>query len=401
MSLHSALRFSDPGAFAARSIEAHEIALSGGTTSDLDSRVLRAWRRSGDAGISPDQQAPCSVLSREEVATAREVTPLHRVAADVVASVADTSSAGRHLVVVADTRGRVLWRAGSAQALRRADSIAFMEGADWSEQGIGANAISLALEAGTLTHATAGEHYVRAHHGWTCTASPIRDPHGRILGVLNVSHPLRFSSVETGALVRCGARLAESLVAALPAVAPPASPPTSPPGVGEAGGLAGSRGSHLVRSDDDDAAHITVANPVTDPNPVTDHSPGTGTGTGTDHNPVTAIRLLGWKPAVIRADGTAASLSPRRAELLALLASREAWSARALSEALYDDPSATTTVRGEVRRLRQLTGLSIESQPYSLCPRERERVDFLGVEHPDDLLPDSEIPAIVDLRYGI
>ena len=104
---------------------------------------------------------------------------------------------------------------------------------------------------------------------------------------------------------------------------------------------------------------------------------------------------------MIRADGAAASLSPRRAELLALLASREAWSARALSEALYDDPSATTTVRGEVRRLRQLTGLSIESQPYSLCPRERERVDFLRVEHPDDLLPDSEIPAIVDLRYGI
>ena len=353
MSLHSALRFADPGAFAARSIKAHEVALSGGKTSDLDARVLRAWRRSGDAGISPDQRAPCSVLSREEVATARGETPLHRVAAEVVASVADTSSAGRHLVVVADTRGRVLWRAGSAQALRRADSIAFAEGADWSERGIGANAISLALETGTLTHATAGEHYVRAHHGWTCTASPIRDPRGRVLGVLNVSPPLRFSSVETGALVRCGARLAESLVAALPGA--------SRPGV----------------DDDDDAAPGTVATPVT------------------------AIRLLGWKPAVVRADGTSIPLSPRRAELLALLASREAWSARALSEALYDDPSATTTVRGEVRRLRQLTGLSIESQPYSLCPRERELVDFLRVEHPDELLPDSEIPAIVDLRYGI
>lgn len=373
MSLHSALRFADPGAFAARSVKAHEVALSGGKTSDLDARVLRAWRRSKDAGISPDQQTPCSVLSREEVAAAREETPLHRVAADVVASVADTSSAGRHLVVVADTRGRVLWRAGSAQALRRADSIAFAEGADWSERGIGANAISLALETGTLTHATAGEHYVRAHHGWTCTASPIRDPRGRVLGVLNVSHPLRFSSVETGALVRCGARLAESLVAALPG--------TSRPGadrVDGAGGLAASTGSPRVGVDDDAAA-----------------APGTVV------NPVSAIRLLGWKPAVVRADGTCIPLSPRRAELLALLASREAWSARALSEALYGDPAATTTVRGEVRRLRQLTGLSIESQPYSLCPRERERVDYLRVEHPDELLPDSEIPAILDLRYGI
>ena len=216
MSLHPTLRFSDPKAFAARSIEAHEIALSGGKTSDLDPRVLRAWRRSGKAGVSPDQLEPRSVLSRDEVLTAREMTPLNRVAAEVVESVADTSAAGRHLVVVADTRGRVLWRAGSPQALRRADSIAFVEGADWSEQGIGTNGISLALEAGGLTHATAGEHYVRAHHGWTCTASPIRDRRGRIVGVLDVSHPLRFSSVQTAALVRCGARLAESLLAALP-----------------------------------------------------------------------------------------------------------------------------------------------------------------------------------------
>lgn len=368
MSLHQTLRFSDPKAFAARSIEAHEIALSGGTPPGLDARVLRAWHRSGKAGISPDQQEPRTVLSRDEVATARGASPLRRVVADVVGSVADTSAAGRHLVVVADTRGRVLWRAGSPQALRRADSIAFVEGADWSEQGIGTNGISLALEAGALTHATAGEHYVRAHHGWTCTASPIRDRRGHIVGVLDVSHPLRFSSVQTAALVRCGARLAESLLAALPSPHDGLAPPDP-------------------RDHDDDAT-----------------APSTHTRGGTPDgrsNPITEIRLLGWKPAVIRADGTSIALSPRRAELLALLASREAWSARALSEALYEDPSATSTVRGEVRRLRQLTGLSIESHPYSLCPRDRACVDFLRVAEPDELLPDSEIPAIIDLRYGI
>lgn len=341
-SLHSTLRFSNPRVFAARSIEAHGVALAGGTTSALDSRVLRAWRRSGAAGISPDQQQPTRVLSRDQIADAREITPLRHIAADVVSSVSDTSAAGRHLVVLTDSRGCLLWRSGSVQVLRRADSIAFAEGADWSEKGIGTNAISLALETGTLTHATAGEHYVRAHHGWTCTASPIRDARGSIVGVLDVSHPLRYSTAETASLVRCGARLAETLLAA---------------GSGD---------------DADPAA-----------------------------NPVTEIRLLGWKPSLIRADGSTTALTPRRAELLALLASREAWTARALSEALYGDPSATSTVRGEVRRLRQLTGLSIDSQPYSLAPHERRCVDFLSVEHPDELLPDSEIPAINDLRYGI
>ena len=57
MSLHPTLRFSDPKTFAARSIEAHEIALSGGKPPDLDARVLRAWRRSGKAGISPTSRS--------------------------------------------------------------------------------------------------------------------------------------------------------------------------------------------------------------------------------------------------------------------------------------------------------------------------------------------------------
>ena len=183
-----------------------------------------------------------------------------------------------------------------------------------------------------------------------------------------MSHPLRFSSVQTTALVRCGARLAESLLAALPSPLDGVAPPEP-------------------RDHDDDTSAPST------------HTRG---DTPVGHtNPVTEIRLLGWKPAVTRADGTSIALSPRRAELLALLAYREAWSARALSEALYDDPSATTTVRGEVRRLRQLTGLSIESQPYSLSSRDRACVDFLRVAEPDELLPDSEIPAIIDLRYGI
>lgn len=346
--LHTELRFSDPPTFAAHTIRAHAAALSGGRPAGLDRRILRAWRRSGDAGISPDQQLPASVLSRDELTEARRSTPLRHVADDVVSALADTSSTGRHLVVISDACGRVLWRAGSARALHGADSIAFAEGADWSEQGIGANGISLALEAGTLTHATAGEHFVRAHHGWTCTASPIRDGDGRVLGVLDVSHPLRYSCAEAISLVRCGVRLAETLLAGRERA--------SAPGREQAGAA---------------------------------------------HNPVTSIRLLGWRPEVHRADGSVVGLTPRRAELLALLASREAWTARALSEALYDDASATTTVRGEVRRLRHLTGLTISSQPYRLAAEERRCVDFLSVEHPEDLLPDSEIPAIVDLRYGI
>ena len=346
MSLHPDLRFAEPEVFARRTISAHEEALAGGRPVDLDPRVLHAWRRSGDAGISPEQELPAHFLGAPELERARTCTPLRAVADDVVASLADTSTAGRHLVVLTDAQGSLLWRAGSPEALRRADSIAFAEGADWSEGGIGANGISLALDSGRLSHATAGEHFVRAHHGWTCTAAPIRDRSGSIVGVLDVSLPVRFATTEVVSLVRCGARLAETLLA-----------------------------QHFAISG---AANIER-----------------------DVNPIRRIRLLGWRPAVVRADGSEVLLSGRRAELLALLASREAWTARALAEELYGDASATTTVRGEIKRLRQQTGLSIDSQPYALSQADRACVDFLAADEPNELLPDSEVPAIVDLRYGI
>lgn len=346
MSLHPDLRFAEPEVFARRTIAAHDVALAGGHPADLDARVLHAWRRSGAAGISPDQELPTHFLGGSELDSARSATPLHDVAGDVVASLADTSAAGRHIVVLTDAHGCLLWRSGSSAAQRRADSIAFAEGADWSENGIGANGISLALESGELSHATAGEHFVRAHHEWTCTAAPIRDRSGRIVGVLDVSMPVKFASNEVVSLVRCGARLAETLLASL---------------------------------------SLPLAAPDTE----------------AVSNPVRRIRLLGWRPAVVRADGTEVLLSERRAELLALLASREAWSARALAEELYGDPAATTTIRGEIKRLRQQTGIAIDSQPYALHPDERACVDFLHVAEPEDLLPDSDVPALVDLRYGI
>ncbi|GAA4506452.1 helix-turn-helix domain-containing protein [Brevibacterium yomogidense] len=358
MSLHPGLRFDDPVAFARSTVAAHDVVLAGGAPSGgppprgpavLDAQVLEAWRRSGAAGVSPDQREPSRFLAETDLWDARSRTPLDHIAGEVVRAVADTSAAGRHLVVLTDADGVVLWRAGSHQAMRGADTIAFAEGADWSEAGIGTNGISRALDTGRLTHVTAGEHFVRAHHGWTCTAAPIRGVDGTVLGVLDVSLPVRFATAEGAALVRCGVRLAEALLTA--------------------GSVAGS-------------------------------GPGSGDGsTAGQHSVVRAIRLQGFDPHVVKADGSRVPLTARRAELLALLASREAWTGRALAEALYDDPDAATTVRGEIRRLRQTTGLTVSSQPYALADEERARVDFLTADDATDLLPDSDVPAIIDLRY--
>lgn len=43
---------------------------------------------------------------------------------------------GRHLLVLTDATGEILWRVGSRETLPRVDRLEFSEGADWSEAGI-------------------------------------------------------------------------------------------------------------------------------------------------------------------------------------------------------------------------------------------------------------------------
>ena len=55
------------------------------------------------------------------------------------------------------------------------------------------------------------EHFVRAQHPWTCTASPIHDPRtGEMLGVVDLSGPAPTVQPTTVALVHTAVRLAET-----------------------------------------------------------------------------------------------------------------------------------------------------------------------------------------------
>lgn len=211
----------------------------------------------------------------------------------------------------------MLWRAGSASALRQADSLEFVEGADWSESGIGTNAISEALITGGQPQLFSAEHLVRTHHDWACTAAPIRDPFsGEIVGVLDVSGPIDTVTPDSLRMVRCGVRLAEE----------------------------------LLRS----AGQTTEASPRA---AVGRSRPGTAS--------TLFLRLLGDKPTAELDGGHGVPITLRRAEILALLASRtQGWSAEELACHLHGEDGAAATIRTEMHRIRSVLGAVVEPNPY-------------------------------------
>ena len=198
--------------YAQRLARAHEAVLSDDQPEvRLRPLVARSWRRMRAAGVDPDSVIPNGTLPLEELERRRLATALNRVLPELRASLTSVAEDARHIMAISDLYGVVLWREGAARVCHMADGLGFTEGADWSESVAGTNAIGTAIAEDAPVRIFSAEHYVRANHVLTCTASPIHDPRtGRLLGVIDVTGPAETVHPTTVALVCTAAKLAEA-----------------------------------------------------------------------------------------------------------------------------------------------------------------------------------------------
>ncbi|MFI6094519.1 GAF domain-containing protein [Lentzea sp. NPDC051213] len=168
--------------------------------------IFESWRRSLDARVDPDRHEAPVVYGPDEVADLRGAHPL----APAVPLLRHTLAMDETIMVVTDTRGHILWCEGDNGVRHVAERVHLTEGSCWSEDAIGTNAMGTALATGKPVTVHSREHLVRTYHGWTCAASPIRDPHtGLLLGVVDVSGPLKTMHPAVAQLVSAAAKLAE------------------------------------------------------------------------------------------------------------------------------------------------------------------------------------------------
>lgn len=91
----------------------------------------------------------------------------------------------KHVAYIVDRDGIVLESCGNAPDLSH--DFGLLPGYDRSEHTMGTNGAGTALIAGRPVAVTATEHFVRHFHGCTCTAAPIFDEHGAVIGAIDVS----------------------------------------------------------------------------------------------------------------------------------------------------------------------------------------------------------------------
>ncbi|KWX23121.1 diguanylate cyclase [Mycolicibacterium wolinskyi] len=201
----------DPRRYAMLLSEVYDATMSGARAPARPRALIAdSWNRLLGKGIHPEHHSPPDI-DTSGLDMLRQSSGLLTVLDDVSRGLESVIEEGDNILVMADARGRVLWRSGSPRVLNFADRLGFIEGASWSESSVGTNGIGTALASHRAVQIFSAEHFLRSHHPWTCAGAPIRDPRtGHVIGIVDVSGPAATVHPTTVALVDLVARLAES-----------------------------------------------------------------------------------------------------------------------------------------------------------------------------------------------
>ena len=353
--------------------------------------VLESWRRSLSFGLDPESQ-PHSDIRDADLSAYRETHPLARVL-PVIEKLLIRHTVGSGLIVaIGDRNGRLLWVDGDHDLRLRAEGMAFMEGADWSERAVGTSAPGTALALGRSVQITEEEHFNKIVHPWSCTAVPVHDrATGALLGVIDITG-------KDDAVAPITLPLLEATVAAVEAEldlhrANISSTTTRP--------KTGSSLHRWPRSEDGEQRRPKGPHPLS--------------STGM----VPSLNILGREVGTLQVGFELAELSARHGEILALLAWHPSGlTAQQLSALLYGSSSKIVSVRAEMVRLRKILEpvapeLVPLSRPYRLgsslvldaqrllgfLDRGAHRVAFSCYTGP--VLPGSQAPGIISIREHV
>jgi transcriptional regulator of acetoin/glycerol metabolism len=173
--------------------------------------IASSHARSRDFGIACEHASDFGdAASRAVNALLEENHFLFQHAAPVMETLYEQIANTHSMVLLTTRTGTILHSLGDADFLEKASQIALAPGVDWSEKSKGTNAIGTALAEGQALVVHGTQHYLQANQFLTCSCTPILDPHGDVIGALDVTGDYRSYHQHTMALARMSAQMIEN-----------------------------------------------------------------------------------------------------------------------------------------------------------------------------------------------
>jgi transcriptional regulator of acetoin/glycerol metabolism len=191
----------------------HTMEPASSTLSVSDSLIMieESHQRSAAFGLDKEIKPEFSPLHRTDLSLLIEKNQrLHTHAVPVMETLYEQIFNTHNMVLLTDANGVIMHSLGDDDFLEKANRVALSPGVAWSEESKGTNAIGTAIAEQKPMLVHADEHYLCANHFLTCSAAPIIDCQGKVIGVLDVSGDQRSYHKHTMALVRMSAQMIEN-----------------------------------------------------------------------------------------------------------------------------------------------------------------------------------------------
>jgi sigma-54 dependent transcriptional regulator, acetoin dehydrogenase operon transcriptional activator AcoR len=158
------------------------------TSSAHRNKIRASHKRSMDFGVEKERVQPAIVLQDAELENRLEKNKrLLKIAGPFVMLLNEFVADSGFIVLLTDGHGCILDLAGDEDLLGQTRPYGLVKGAYMSEESIGSNAISIAIDENAPIQVTGHEHYVKAFQNWSCSAAPLHDEKGSVIGCLNIS----------------------------------------------------------------------------------------------------------------------------------------------------------------------------------------------------------------------
>jgi transcriptional regulator of acetoin/glycerol metabolism len=182
--------------------------------------IFTSWNRCKSMGVDPYLKSIQYVLPEDELKILlKENESLINVCLPFMRSIYDLVYGSGFIVVLGNHDGYILEIVGDENIVLSVQRGNFIPGACWSEEKAGTNGLGTAIETGKSVQIFACEHFCRVAHRWTCSGSPIFDPAGKLVGVIDMTGPYDKAHPHTLGMVVAAARAIENELRARQALA--------------------------------------------------------------------------------------------------------------------------------------------------------------------------------------
>lgn len=175
--------------------------------------IVESWARCIDAGLDLALPPRMSVVADAQLKRRREQSDhVRRLALPELETLFHQIAGSNFLLAFADADGVILDLYADNRFATSSSGEDILVGSHWTEQVAGTNGLGTALASGKPISVNGPEHYFTRFGDISCTASPIRDASGSVVGVLDASSYFESRQRHTQALVQMAASHIENLL---------------------------------------------------------------------------------------------------------------------------------------------------------------------------------------------